>query len=324
MVTRIVGCFLAFRPAISRAAAILLTALALLAALAGTALAEGGKPPAGAPVKAKVAFELLGIRNVNPLAGQFEADFNLSFKCSGPCEPAEFLLENGRISSAVPVVKEPANKVYLVRAQLIFDVETQRIPFDRQRLLIQLRTEDPAIEYEFDPNETPVDLKLSVVDWVPGKKLDAAPTTTTLGAGDGSAFRYTFGVTVERSVLWSVLRFMLPALALVFSGFLVLVLPSDFKAQLGMALASFIGQIFLQLSLGGRVPVRDTTLPYWDQYLVISYAAIGAVIVYLFVDNALKEKELEEIRKKVTYWVKALVPSTWLALQLLVAITTLW
>ncbi|GEM_PF-5551596 len=309
-----------------RTGAALLAVLAMLLLMAGTVWAAEGDSATGQhadarPIDAKVGFELLGIRNINMLSGEYEALFNLSFKTSAPCEPAGFLIENGRIQSAVPVLKEPDHKVYRVRAQLTFDVDTRKIPFENQDLAIQLRAEDPGIRYEMDPDATPTSLNLSVVDWVPGTQLAVTPMDTSKIDGKNRAFRYQYGVSVHRSVAWSILRFMLPALALTSSAFLVLVLPDDFKSRLGMALAAFIGTVFLQLSVGGRVPIRGG-LPFWDKYQVISYITISIVIAYLFIDNALKEKDLTEKRARLTGYVRALLPTAWLVVMATVIVTT--
>ncbi len=310
-----------------RVGAGLLAALAVLFLLAGAGWAVESKPVESKPlesrpVDAKVGFELLSIRNVNILAGEFEATFNLSFNCSAECEPSGFMLENGRILSAVPVVNQPGRKLYFVRSQNMFDVATRKIPFDEQTLEIRLRTENAGIRYSLDRLATPVDLDLSVVDWAAGKTLQVSHESSAALPGEASSFRSTYRLTVHRPAIWSLLRFMLPALALMVSAFLVLILPDDFKSRLGMSLAAFIGLIFLQLSVGGRVPVRDG-LPLWDKYLLISYVAVALVILYLFLDNALKEKELTRIRERVTFYMRALLPASWAVLQSIVAIATL-
>ncbi|HYG58388.1 MAG TPA: hypothetical protein VD902_10045 [Symbiobacteriaceae bacterium] len=273
------------------------------------------------PVTAKVGFELQSIRKVNVLTGDFEADFHLSFACSAKCQPGGFLLENGRIVNAVPVVDSPAQKVYLVRAQLSADIDTRKFPFDQQALTITLRAPDDSIHYELDPAATPTNLNVDAAEWRPGNQIQILP-----GAGlkDGapSVFRYTFGLTINRPLLESILRYMLPALALMFSAMLVLFLdPDDFKTKLGMALSSFIGQIFLQISIGGRIPVREY-LTYWDKYLIISYLTVSLIILYVWWDNALKIRERKEIRGRLISVSKVLFPVGWGALQVLTAIST--
>jgi hypothetical protein len=303
--------------------AVLWATLAMVLLMAGAVWAADGKPSDGQPITAKVGFQLTDIRNVNMLSGDYDAYFNLIFRTSAPCEPAGFQLENGRIQSAVPLVSEPTYKVYRIRAQLTFDVDTRKIPFDRQDLAIMLRASDPGIRYVMDPEATPTQLKLNIIDWVPSKQLTVTPIEAVTSDANLAPFRYQYQLTLHRSGLWSVLRFMLPAFALTGSAFLVLVLPDDFKSRLGSALAAFIGQVFLQLSVGGRVPVRDG-LPFWDKYQLTSYVTIILVIMYLFYDNALKERELVDQRKRLTTFVRAFLPTAWIVVMGAIVITTFW
>ena len=111
---------------------------------------------------------------------------------------------------------------------------------------------------------------------------------------------------------------MLPSLALMTSAFLVLILPDDFKTKLGMGLAAFIGLIFLQLSVGGRVPVRDE-LPFWDKYLLISYATVAGIVGFQLLDNYLKEQEKLDLRDKLNKASKYAFPAFWLGGELIIA-----
>jgi hypothetical protein len=280
--------------------------------------APDDKASKSVPIEAKVGYELLGIRNVNPLSGEFEAIFNLSFTCSADCEPSGFLLENGRIVNAAPVVKTPRRKVFLVRSQVLFDVETKTIPFDKQRLEVFLRAEEPGIRYVLDEDATPTKLSLSVMDWKPDTTLLVEKQDVQSTPGEPEPFRYKLGLDVHRTGIWSFLRFMLPSLALMTSAFLVLILPDDFKTKLGMGLAAFIGLIFLQLSVGGRVPVRDE-LPFWDKYLLVSYATVAGIVGFQLFDNWLKEKEKADLREKFIKASKYAFPAFWLGGELIIA-----
>jgi hypothetical protein len=115
---------------------------------------------------------------------------------------------------------------------------------------------------------------------------------------------------------------MLPALALMFSALLVLVLPQDFKAKLGMVMAAFVGTIFLQLSIGGRVPVLEI-LTYWDLHLMISYVAIALLIAQVFLDSSLEEKGALVARKQLLFWSRIVIPTSWLAAQAILALVRL-
>ncbi len=275
-----------------------------------------------APVDAKVGFQLQSIRKVNILTGDFEADFQLSFTCSAECQPGGFLLDNGRIMSAVPIVDSPTQKVFMIRAQLSGDIDTRRFPFDRQKIYIQLRAAQAGIRYELDPLATPKELSVTAAEWIPGNQMEIIPGATLTADGETPVFRYTFGFTLSRPILESILRYMLPALALMFSAFLVLMLdPDDFKTKLGMALSSFIGQIFLQVSIGGRIPVRDY-LTFWDKYLIISYITVGLIVLYVLMDNSLKLRERTALRQRLIALTKVAIPATWAALQAFMAITT--
>jgi hypothetical protein len=295
-------------------------AMAMFFLSAGLVGAAPETRDAVAPIETKVGFDLLTIRNINMLTGEYEAIFNLSFKAATPFKPEGFLLENGRIQSAVPIVNTPTRKVYQVHGRLNFDVETAKIPFDRQQLDIVLQASDPGLRYVMDPDATPTDLKLSIVDWTAKKTLSVAPMPA-VGQEPSDVFRYRYGVTVDHAMQWSILRFMLPALTLMGSAFLVLVLPDDFKSRLGAALAAFIGTVFLQLSVGGRVPVRDV-MTYWDKYQILSYLTIAVLIGYLFYDNALKEKELADLRMRLTKSVRVILPTAWLVVMIAIAVTT--
>ena len=132
-----------------------LIAMALLLLSAGLVGAAPETRDAAAPIETKVGFELLGIRNINMLSGEYEAVFNLSFKAPVPVKPEGFLLENGRIQSAVPIVNTPTRKIYQVHGRLNFEVETARIPFDSQKLDIVIQASDPGLRYVMDPEATP-------------------------------------------------------------------------------------------------------------------------------------------------------------------------
>ncbi|MNK71790.1 hypothetical protein D3C87_912510 [compost metagenome] len=297
-----------------------LMALAMLLLSAGLVGAAPETGDAVAPIETKVGFELLSIRNVNMLSGEYEAIFNLSFKAPVPFKPEGFMLENGRIQSAVPIVNTPTRKVYQVHGRLNFEVQTARIPFDSQKLDIVIQASDPSLRYVMDPETTPTALKLSIVDWTAKNTLSVAPMPP-VGDEPSDVFRYRYGVDVYHAMQWSILRFMLPALTLMGSAFLVLILPDDFKSRLGSALAAFIGTVFLQLSVGGRVPVRDV-VTYWDKYQILSYLTIAVLIGYLFYDNALKEKELTDRRTRLTKAVRIVLPAVWLIAMVTITLTT--
>lgn len=297
-----------------------LMAMALLLLSAGLVGAAPETRDAAAPIETKVGFELLSIRNINMLSGEYEAIFNLSFKAPVPFKPEGFLLENGRIQSAVPIVNTPTRKVYQVHGRLNFEVETARIPFDSQKLDIVLQASDPGLRYVMDPEATPTTVKLSIVDWTAKPTLKVAPMPS-VSDEPSDVFRYRYGIDVHHAMQWSLLRFMLPALTLMGSAFLVLILPDDFKSRLGSALAAFIGTVFLQLSVGGRVPVRDV-VTYWDKYQILSYLTIAVLIAYLFYDNALKEKELTDRRTLLTKVVRLVLPAAWLVIMGVITVTT--
>lgn len=267
---------------------------------------DGGsiRPQGEAPIVVNAGIYILSIGQFNTALGTYVADFYLTFQCPVECKPKSFEFMNGRATSVDQIDDEPNYKSYRIQASLNTDPDLRSYPFDRHNLSIQFEDKNQSMEelvYFPDPALNGVDPDVIVAGW----RLDRWEPTVVdhvYPQFDAVYSRFKFDVEIERGVLSSVFKAVLPALVIVVSGFLSLLLGPDKALQrLGINTSALIGAIMFHVNLTSQLPpVGYLTLA--DKYMIMNYVglvgALAATVTLLAMSTGAKaEKTAARLHK---------------------------
>ncbi|MBI4306594.1 MAG: hypothetical protein HY678_09790, partial [Chloroflexi bacterium] len=128
-----------------------------------------------------------------------------------------------------------------------------------------------------DPSLNGVDPDVIVAGW----RLDRWDPTVVehvYPQFDATYSRFKFDVEIERGILSSLFKAILPALVIVISGFLALLLGPDKALQrLGINTSALIGAIMFHVNLTSQLPpVGYLTLA--DKYMIMNYVGLVSTL----------------------------------------------
>jgi hypothetical protein len=176
----------------------------------------------------------------------------LTLECDQPCTPNRFEFMNGRATSTDLVEDEPNYKSYRIQASLQANPDLRDYPFDRHNLFIQFEDKSNStarLVYEATPDFNGVDPSVIIAgwqlqEWSPEVIDHLYPTF------DATYSRFQFNVIISRGTLSSIFKAILPAMVIVLSGFLALLLGPDKALQrLGINTSALIGGIMFHINL---------------------------------------------------------------------------
>ena len=266
-------------------------AVALLAALLitpGAALAqETGSESDGAPLEVKAGVYVLSIGQLSTATGTYVVDMYLTLECDRPCTPNDFEFMNGRATSTNLIEDEPAYKYYRIQASLQTNPDLRNYPFDEHNLMVQFEDQSLSsthLVYVPDPTLNGVDPSVIIAGWQL-KSWDARVVEHIYPTFDATYSRFQFDVIIARGTLSSILKAVLPALVIVLSGFLALLLGPDKALQrLGINTSALIGGIMFHINLTSQLPPLGY-LTLADKFMIMNYVgligALGATVILL-------------------------------------------
>lgn len=245
------------------------------------ATAQGGPEEPTEPMVVNAGVYVLSIGQLNTATGTYVVDMYLTLDCSAPCGDNRFEFMNGRATSTDLVENEPNYKSYRIQAALQTNPDLRQYPFDQQNLVIQFEDKSRSkahLVYRVAPELNGVDDSVIIAGWQlagsGAKVIDHEYRTF-----DTTYSRYQFDVIIARGTLSSVFKAILPALFIVFGGFLALLLGPDKALQrLGISTSAVIGGIMFHINLTSQLPPLGY-LTLADKFMIVNYIGlIGALV----------------------------------------------
>lgn len=306
-----------------------ITAAVVCVALVGTlalaaVLAPHPARAAGGPRQAKTGIYVLNVGELNTQSGSYKVDFYLTFQCPETCDASGFELMNGTILSKDQQENTPTEEIFRVRASLSTNIDMRGYPFDRHDLPILLEDrEQPDTQLVYVPDRalSGVDANVTVGGW----NLDGwhADVTQHYYPPFKSTYsRYEFDVVVGRGIISSILKALVPALIIVGSGFLALLLgPGKALQRLGIGTSALVGAILFHINLTSQVPPVGY-LTVADKFMIANYTGLLGTLIATVVLLVIEER-VSEARAWRFHRVSGIaVLAVWLAAQGLVVLSS--
>ena len=267
------------------------------------------------PVKYEVGINVQKLTKLELGPGTFEADFILSYHCSGPpCTP-HIHLYNGDIKGKPDkIVDEPLHKVFRVKAELTTEVDVSDFPFDAHELQIDLGDgdeDDVTMVANAKDAPDPTDVKIPGWDVIGGV---AAVEVEDVGEGI-KVSHYVYTVTVKRPSLAAFAKNFLPAFTMCFVLFISLFMkPKMAAARLAAGTGSFVAVIMFHNTASAQLPPLSffTRL---DKFMFTLYflwlVHIAFSIMILRADEQKNEKRGEALYKAAWIAVPLIAITEW-------------
>ncbi len=299
----------------------LLAGLLLFYLTAAQAQADEG------PTRVTVAIYLLSLGRLDTANGVFTADFYLSFRCDRPCEVGEFEFMNGRATLLDKELDEPTRQDYRVYATLQDNFNLRAYPFDRHDLSIAIEHKVFPIEqlvYLPDRERSGVSPDIIITGWELEPGWDASVEERYFPTFDQTFSHFIFSVAIERAVLASLMKALLPSLIITLSGFLALLLHTPEKAQARTATlgSALVAVVLFHLNMTSSIPPVGY-LTFADRFSLINYLALFvglASSVWMLVEDSRKRVDREVIGvrcDRISRFFLVFTPALWLILQLI-------
>lgn len=299
-------------------------------ALTGRDMPASASQPAAPPAQdgdalvVNAGIYVLSAGQYDVSTGSYVVDMYLTLECSAPCAPDRFEFMNGRATSSDLVEDEPDYKSYRIQAALQSEPDLRDYPFDSQTLVIEFEDKSESksrLVYAADPDLNGVDPSVIIAGWQIAN-WNAEVVVHEYPTFDATYSRFRFSIVIERGALSSVFKAIMPALFIVLSGFLALLLgPREALQRLGINTAALVGGMLFHVNLTSQLPpVGYLTLA--DKYMIMNYVGlIGALIatVALLSMSARQDDGARAMRlhRLTAVW----VPVVWVVGQVIVFAT---
>lgn len=276
-------------------------------------------PPQG-PTQVQVGLYLISVGKLDISASSYYLDFHLIFHCDRPCQPGNFEIMNGRSYSVEKQEDLPTYKVFRVKGELTSNMNLRSFPFDRHELQVVVEDKllpDSSLRYVPDPPRTRLHPDMVLAGW----HIDPAQARGAARSVDyqvfGQAFsRYTFSVTLERPLLSAFLKGLLPALLIVISGFLAMLMgPDKIAPRLTVTTSALIASLLFHINQTSAIPPVGY-MTFADRFMMINYVlllfCLAASILLVNLVDARQEPRAQRISRRLS-WIG---PALWTLLQL--------
>lgn len=272
---------------------------------------------AAAPAEVRVGLHLLDIGSFDIASGSYTADFYLILRCeTTPCEPDTFEVMNGSIDAIDEQRDRPTEKILRVQATLNENLYLHDYPFDKHvlRIRIEDRLKDITRQvYVADPAVIAEDVE--VVGWLHSDQGRTMIVEHPYPLFDQVYSAYIFELDISRPILAAILKGLFPAVVLVLTGFLALIMGPDKALQrLEVTTAALVGTVLFHLNLTSSLP----SVPYltWaDQFMMINYGILGIALAGTVVLVRLEERKQLDVAFRIHRTFGPLIPSLWVTAQ---------
>lgn len=277
---------------------------------------------AGGPLRVEVAVYLMGLGKPDLTTGAFSADFYLVMTCDVACDPSGFELRNGKATSVDEQESTATHRVFRVNAQMTAPLVLHEYPFDHHELIIDIEDRlRPTSELVYVPADTNhIDPAVQVPGW------DLVPESVATSVDvhkypvfdapfdEYSMFRYA--VTLERAPLASFMKVLFPALAIMATALVGLLLkPGSALNRLGIHTGALTAAILFHLNVTAGIPPTGYLVDA-DRFMVANYA--GLVTAVLSTVLIMIRHDDDDASPAATVYRAALVavPVVWIGAQL--------
>ncbi|MCU1376580.1 MAG: hypothetical protein JWO68_3866 [Actinomycetia bacterium] len=280
------------------------------------------------PIHVRVSTYLMSIGKPDISSGGYTADFYLVMNCDRKCDPSTFEIRNGKITSVDQQEVTPTSQTFRVTAALTAPLELRHYPFDRHILTIEIEDRlHPVSEqvYVADNAHNGIDEAVQVPGWeLRRSSLKATTTVHRYPIFDPPFDKYSlyrYEIEIGRAPLASFMKVLFPALAIMATAMLGLMLKPD-KAinRLGIHTGALTAAILFHLNVTAGIPPTGYLVD-GDKFMLANYAGLVAavfstVLIMIRFDSGV------EGRAQRTYRIAQFaVPGIWLTAQAIVWLT---
>jgi|688.fasta_scaffold180294_2 hypothetical protein len=273
-----------------------------------------------------VGIELMRVSEIELAKSTYVMDVHLSFKCKGVCPKFSIELENGYILSKESESENPSLKVYRIRAHLHENFYAVNYPFEtyflkfifKDRMLDQRK-----LVFVADPHQTTVNPLFILQGWKSNLHPSSKVETVYNPLINKHFSVYLFSIDLSRPVLMGLLKFMFPAIIIIFFAFVsFFIKPKKSFERFGIVSGALLGSVLFHLNMTASLPPLGY-LTYIDMVMIINYVTLLAILfedVYLMrlVDNG--EPDKLEVARKIDSWCIFTIIFGWLIVQIVNAI----
>ncbi|TAH30304.1 MAG: hypothetical protein EAZ06_03560 [Cytophagales bacterium] len=235
-----------------------------------------------APQKIKVGVYLMSISKFSFTEGTYMADFYLALK-SDQNIPDDLNLDvmNGQITSKVIADNTPKYKVYRYKVVCNENLNYKSFPFDSHSLSLQFEDnvlDEAKIILIADDKLLGVDEKVGIIGWDLSKKTSHNIYTHFYPNFQQKYSRYVFNVTLNKPVVASFIKGVLPCFVIVFGVFMLYFMnPKEPKDRINAMASLLIANVILHInSTAGLPPLSYMTVQ--DKLMITNYLAVLASI----------------------------------------------
>lgn len=274
---------------------------------------------ASEPMRIKVALHVVNLGKLDTTTGRFDVDAYAIFSCDRePCTPDNFDIANGKLGSKELQDDQPRYKVYHLNAQCVVNIDLKMFPFDRHELRIEF--EDKMLDttrlvYEVDAARTALDPEVSELGWVLDRTPHPRVVEATYASFGKTYSKYVFGVDVARPVLAGVMKGLLPAIFIMLTGFLSLLLPPGQAGQrTAIVTGTLVGSVMFHLSLTSSVP-QVAYLTFADRFMLVNYLTLLLCLAATVWILRLEQQQRTAEAARIHTLTALAVPAVWLILH---------
>ncbi len=275
------------------------------------------------PVDVKVGIVLLNVGRLDLNTGTYTMDFYLVFSCDQPCDPERFEFTNGRPMSIKKQDDTPTLKIFRVQAAFNENLPLHEYPFDKHTLTIALEDEllgSAQLRYAVDRDGTAIDRDVIIAGWDLDPNWDARVEEHYYEAFKQSFSRYIFTIRIQKPPLSVILKVMVPALAMLFTGFLALLIQTEeSKAsrvvnRITISTSALTATILFYVNLTTSIPPVGY-LTFADRFMIINIVALSGVVASSAMLLLLEDRAEDATIHRWHRVFMGLVPASWVGMQ---------
>ena len=213
----------------------------------------------------------------------------------------------------------PTYKVFRIKGELTTNMDLHAFPFDRHQLEVVVEDKllgDDSLRYAPDPARTSLHGDLVLSGWrIDPTRARGTARSVAYPVFGQSFSRYTFTVTLERPGLSAFLKGMLPALLIVLSGFLAMLMdPDKIAPRLNVTTAALIASLLFHMNQTSAIPPVGY-MTFADRFMLINYLhllfCLAASILLVNLVDAKQEPRAQRLSRRLAW----LGPPLWLVMQ---------
>ncbi len=207
--------------------------------------------------KVRIGVYLMSLSKFNFSEGSFIADFYLTME-SDSVFSENLDLMNGQVVSRELMEDEPKRKVVRYKVQCNENLDYARFPLDKHALSIQFEDkllDSKNLNFVTDPKLCGVDSQVGIIGWDLSNTIQNDIQDHFYPNFNENYSRVTFVIKLNKPMLASFFKSVLPCLIMIFVVFLLYFMnPLDAKDRVNAMASLLIANVLLHLSSTGDLP----------------------------------------------------------------------